>query len=279
MSTTTPARPATRAVAVHPVTFGRLLSAEWVKARSLRSTWWVLALGVLAFPAMAALRASSVAAIAEDAAGHLVGPVYVTSGVAFGQLAFCALAVVLVTGEYRTGQIRSTFVAAPGRVAALAAKLTVTAGLVLVAGLVGVAAGWAAAAPWFEPLQMGVDLTDPAHARMMLGVPLYLAGLAALAHGIGALVRSPAAGIATVLGLVLVVENALGLIPWAPLQRFAAYLPTSAGARLITDEGTGSVVTTAGAGVLSPWAGFAVLLAWVLAVSVAASVLVRRRDV
>ena len=47
----------------------------------------------------------------------------------------------------------------------------------------------------------------------------------------------------------------------------------------LTDDATGSVVTAGGGAVLSPWAGFGVLLVWVLAVAVAASVLVRRRDV
>lgn len=276
---TRPGASGPRRVAVHPVTFRRLVAAEWVKARSLRSTWWILALGVVAFPALAALRASSVAAIAEDAYGHLVGPVYVTSGVALGQLAFCALAVVLVTGEHRTGQVRSTFAAAPGRVGALWAKATVTVALVLAAGVVAVAAGWAAAAPWFAPTGMTVDLSRADHARLVLGVPLYLAALVALAHGIGAVVRSSAAGITVVLGLVFVVENALGLVPWAPVRDLAAFLPTTAGARLITDDGTGSVVTAGGGVVLSPWAGFGVLVAWVVAVGVVASVLVRRRDV
>lgn len=275
--TTAAARPVSPRVTVHPASFRRLVAAEWVKARSLRSTWWILLLGVAFFPAAAALRSSSIAAVPE-AYGHLVGPVYASAGITLGQLALSAFAVVAATGEYRTGQIQATLVAAPTRLPALWAKLAVTVALVLAAGLAAVAAGWAGAAPWFDATGMTVDLTDPLHLRLLLGVPLYLAATAAFAFGVGAVVRSTAAGITVVLGLTLVVENVLALVPLDLTRRLAAYLPTSAGGRLVTDDATGSVVSASGSSALSPWAGFAVLVGWALASLVVASVLLRRRD-
>lgn len=271
--------PAHRTPRVRPVTFGRLLAAERVKLRTLRSTWWALAVGVLLVPLFAVTRMVSIAQVPEAVgSGTLVGAVYVTSGVALTQLVFCTLGVLSVAGEYGTGQIRSTFTAVPHRVAALAAKLVVTVGAVLVASLVAVALAWAGSSPWFERTGMSIDPTSAQDARLLLGVPLYLGAATALAFGIAALVRSSAAGIAIVLGLLLVVENGLGLIPWEPIQTAAAFLPGSAGSRLLQSDAVGSVITTSGVTTLGPWQGYAVMLAWVAAVLVAAAVLVRRRD-
>jgi len=272
------ARPRTR-TAVQPVTFSRLVAAEWVKIRSLRSTWWSLALAVGFFPLFAFVQSSSVAAIADDAPpGAFVGPVYVTSGLMLAQLVLCGLAVVAITAEYRTGQIRSTLAAAPTRLPALWAKLTVVVAVAFGTAVVGVLAGWVAAAPWFDEAGMSVDLTNSEHVRLMLGVPLYLAAMAALAYGFGAILRSSAAGIATVLGLVFVVEPMFSYIPFKPLQELAAYLPSAAGSRLITSDTMGSVVSGSQSTLLTPWGGFGVLLAWVAVLLITAAVLLRRRD-
>ena len=271
--------PAHRTPRVRPVTFGRLLAAEWVKLRTLRSTWWALAVGVVFVPLFAVTRMVSIAQVPEAVgADSLVGAVYVTSGVALTQLVFCTLGVLSVAGEYGTGQIRSTFTAVPHRTTALAAKLVVTVGAVMVASVVAVALAWAGSSPWFAQTGMSIDLTGAEDARLLLGVPLYLGAATALAFGIAAIVRSSAAGIAIVLGLLLVVENGLSLIPWEPIQAAAALLPGTAGSRLLQSDAVGSVITTSGVADLGPWQGYGVMLAWVAAVLAVATVLLRRRD-
>ncbi|MCI2238358.1 hypothetical protein MO973_18025 [Paenibacillus sp. TRM 82003] len=274
----TTANPGRRA-SVQPYGFGRLVAAEWIKFRSLRSNWWILAAGVLFVPLFAVSRVVSVARVPEAAGTPgMVGAVYVTSGVALTQLALCTLAVLAITGEHGTGQIRSTFAAAPRRLLALAAKLVVTVLVVLGASVVAVALAWAASSPWFEETGMSVDLLRAEDARIVLGTPLYLAAVSALAFGVGAIVRNSAAGVAFVLGLLLVVENVLSLVPWTPVQTFAAHLPATAGSELLQSDAVGSVLTTSSSSALSPWGGFTVLLAWVATVLVVAGVLVRRRD-
>lgn len=266
-------------VTVRPATFGRLVAAEWIKLRSLRSSWWMLAVGTLFLPLLAVSRMASIAQVPEAVGSPgMVGAVYVTSGVALTQLVFCTLGVLAVTAEYGSGQIRSTFVAAPTRLPALGAKVLVAVAAVVVASLVGVALAWAGSAAWFEVTGMSVDLTRAEDLRIVLGVPLYLAAATALACGIGAIVRHSAAGVAAVLGLLLVVENGLGAIPWAPLQTLAAHLPSSAGTRLLQSDAVGSVLTTSSSTALTPWEGFAVMLGWVLVALAVAAVLLRRRD-
>jgi ABC-2 type transport system permease protein len=125
---------------------------------------------------------------------------------------------------------------------------------------------------------MSVDLSKAEHLRLLLGAPLYLAAMAALAYGVGAVLRSSAAGIATVLGVVFVVEPAFSYIPWQPLQQLASYLPSAAGSRLVTSDTMGSVVAGTQHSALGPWAGYGVLLCWVAGALLVAAVLLRRRD-
>lgn len=264
---------------IRSASFRGLLRGEWIKLRSLRSTWWILAFAALIMPAFAIARMSSIAQVPE-AVGHpsLVGAVYVTSGVAFVQLAFAVLGVISVAGEYGSGQMRTTLTASPRRVRALAAKLVVTVLAAVATSVLGVALAWGASTPWFEETGMTVSLLDPQDARIILGTPLYLGAITALAFGVGAIVRSSAAGISIVVGLLLVLENALGMVPWAPVQAFGAYLPSSAGSRLLQSDDVGSVITASNTALLGHWEGFGVLLLWVAAVLTAAAIVLRRRD-
>ena len=264
---------------VQPATFGRLVAGEWIKFRSLRANWWIVVLGTAFVPLFAVSRMISIAQVPEAVGSPgMVAASYVTSGIALSQLAFAVLAVMAITGEYGSGQIRTTLAAAPARLSAIAAKLVVIVGVVVSASVLAVAAAWACSAPWFSQLGMSINLLNLEDARLLLGVPLYLAAVAALAFGIGLIVRSSAAGISIVVGLLLVIENLLASIPWEPVQSFAAYLPSSAGSRLLQSEAVGSVITVSNSALLSPWGGYGVMLLWVVAVLVAAAVLLRRKD-
>ncbi|RUQ98304.1 ABC transporter permease subunit [Labedella endophytica] len=271
--------PAAPRVTTHPATFGRLVTGEWVKFRSLRSSWAILALGVVLVPAFAVSRMTSIAQVPEAAgSASLVASVYVTSGTALTQLVFAVFGVMAIAGEYGSGQIRTTLAVTPGRIAAIGAKLLVTVLAAMGASIVAVAISWAASAPWFAATGMSIDLTNADDLRILAGVPLYLGAITALAFGVGLIVRSSAAGIAIVLGFLLVLENLLGVIPWEPIQAFAAYLPSSAGSRLLQSDAVGSVITTSNLTLLSPWAGYGVMVAWVVDILVVAFVLLRRRD-
>ena len=122
------------------------------------------------------------------------------------------------------------------------------------------------------------DLGDRQSERILLGVPLYLTGIALLAFAIGALLRHSAGALATVLGLLLVVQN-LFTIPWKPLQYINPFLPGTAGVRILMTQSSLNAMTPGSVGAtLSPWQGYAVLLAWVAVLLAVAAVLLRRRN-
>lgn len=185
------------------------IGAERIKLASTRSPWWlaltvvVISLGLAAIQAAAALPYS------------LVGPERAALGVAmFGVPVLMILSALTVTGEYRTGMIRTTFMATPRRSRVLVAKavvsmvfsgvlaaVTVVASLVLVRAMVD------------ERQGAQLVLTDPAPWRTVGAVTFYAVLAALLAVGLGALVRHSAAAIAVLLLMPFVVEPLLGAIP------------------------------------------------------------------
>jgi ABC-2 type transport system permease protein len=60
------------------------------------------------------------------------------TGIQFGQAVVAILAVLVISGEYSTGMIRTTFTAMPNRVTVLGAKAAILTSLVLAAGSLAV---------------------------------------------------------------------------------------------------------------------------------------------
>jgi len=275
--------------AVGPVTFPRVLSSEWVKLRTVRSTVWTLSatvlvmigVAVLSAWGMSLLLAEEPADLGTDPTALLTHPAaYATNGVFFAQLVVLVLGVLTISGEYGTGMIRSTFAAVPSRVPALLGKAVVLFSTVFAVSTLAVALSFAASLPFLGELGGPVDFSSGETWRILLGAPLYLATMSLLALGVGALVRHSAGGIAIVIGLVLVVEQVLGVIPVRVFELVSPFLPASAGSQLLLDENmlAFSAPMAGDVPVLTPWQGYGVLAAWVLVVLGAAAVLLRRRD-
>lgn len=264
-----PARPRTAG----GLTFAGILRSEWIKTLSLRSTVWSLAIAVVLMVGISGLVAWSY----EGDAGSVAE--LVTPGGYFAQLTLAVLGVLVITGEYSTGMIRSTFTAVPRRTPALAAKALVLAVVALVTGAVGVALSVLVTMPWHDELGLTLDLGDPEALRMLAGMPLYLTGIALLGFAAGVLLRSSAGALATVLGMLLVIEQVVGAIPLAFFKNLAPILPGTAGSRLLmSDDTVASMNLTMEGADLSAWQGYGVMLGWVAALLVLAVVLVRRRD-
>lgn len=260
------------------VSFLHTLHSEWIKFGSVRSTAWVLGISVIVmvgFSLMMAAGMSFAAADPEMAGGQplppdpLVGTMAATFGYSIGQIVLVVLGVMRISGEYTTGQIRSSLAAVPRRLPVLAAKAVVVAVASFVVGSVAVALATLVTTPILDPYGMAADLSDPDTQRALLGVPLYLTAIALLSLGVGAMLRHTAGGIAAVVGLLLVLPI-IGQIDLAVVRDIAPYLPSTAGELLITGDVAG--------GELTPWQGYAVLLGWVAAALVGAAVLLRRRD-
>lgn len=272
MSTATlerPHAPATSpAAGSRSVTTPRLINSEWIKFRTLRSSWYTLLAGVLALivigGAIGYTTGRNFAGLApEDAV-----PSGVLQGSNLAQLLIAVLGVLFVTGEYGTGMIRSTLAAAPKRLPVLVAKAvvfgTVTVVTMTAASFVAFLSGQA----FLHHYGHGVALTDPGVLRVVIGTGVYLTLVGLFAMGVGWVVRSTAGGISTAVALLLVLPGVLGL--FSSLQPLLKFLPSEAGGAFISSLHV--------PGMLSAWTGLAVLTAWVLGSLLAAAAVLRRRD-
>ncbi|MFJ7290122.1 ABC transporter permease [Curtobacterium sp. AB451] len=263
--------------------FGRLVRSEWIKFRSIRSTVWCLAILVVLTIAMAFLIGNALdvgGAVSKDSQNGTLVTIN-TASVSLTALVVAVLGVLIITGEYGTGQIRSTFTADPHRTGAVLAKAAVLAVTTFVVSAVSIWIGVIVSAALQAGKGVHADLADPAVFMPLLGASVYVTLLALLAFGIGLLVRSSAGGIAITLGLLLVLPVVLSLIAnviqaqW--LLDVTKFLPDQAGAQLFAYS-SADAVQQEGV-VLNGWAGFGVLVAEVVAVGALALAVARRRDV
>lgn len=282
MTTITPTAPR---VAPHsPATslsFGGVLRSEWIKLRTLRSTVWSYLSVVVVMLGLALALTRTVVSGDEIASGALGGGAAAqagllvqssTFGVFLAQLVVAVLGVLVITGEYSTGMARSTFIAVPKRLPALAAKAAVLFVVTYVVSLVAGIGAYFVSAAAYSGYDISASLTDPDVFMPILGAALYLALLAVFSLGVGTMVRSSAGGISIVLAFILVVPTILQMIPSDWAQDIHPYLLSMAGKNMFAPtEITGTETLTA-------WQDLLVVLGWVAASGTAAATLLVKRD-
>ena len=274
-----PAAPTPAVDAARHVGFSHLLMAEWTKIRSVRSTLWTLVIfavvslgltGLLTWLTIRALSSGragrgSGSGIAADPVNFILG-----TGLGLGQLAICVLGVLVITSEYSSGTIRASLLATPRRYPVLIAKGLVFSVLVFVIGE-AVAFGSFFIGAAIVHSHFPVTLSQPNVTRAVIGSGLYLTVLGLFALAIGSLIRHTAGAITTVIGLVLVIFNLTGLLPYSWGAHINAYMPTVAGLLITQDKAQAGQL-------LSPWQGFGVFCAWTALLLIAGGYLLQRRD-
>ena len=265
------------------LTFPRIVRSEWIKFRTLRSTVWTLASTLVVMVGIVALFCLMITAGGDGGGAHAAGGppngvIAFSIAASMASLAVAVLGVLVISGEYSTGMIRSTLAAVPRRLPALWAKAVVLSVSIFVVSAVAIGISLGIMTPWLSGKGLAPDLGDGETVRILAGTSLYLTAIALLAFAIGALLRHSAGALATVLGLLTVIPTTLALIPWKPLQLISPFLPSTAGSMILMPAQTGPVSPDAVGAVLGPWQGFAVLLCWVAVLLTAAAVLLRRRN-
>ncbi len=242
------------AVAVPGVTQGRVIHSEWTKFRSLRSTViTLLVAGVLTIGIGALFSAVSGSQFSSmSKADQLSFNAVTTSlnGVMFAQLAIGVLGVLLISGEYSTGMIRSSLTAVPQRLPFLWGKVIVFTSVVLSAALVVSFASFFLGQALLSGSGHNASLGDSGALRQVVGAALYVTVAGLIAMAIGSLLRNTAGGISTFVGVFFVFPPLTNLLPSSWTSHFVQYLPSNAG-QALWSTGTDNA--------LSPWTGFAVL--------------------
>jgi ABC-2 type transport system permease protein len=255
------------------ITPQRVTKAEWIKFRSLRSTWY--SLGAAMFVAIglgvlfADLRGNDIANHGGFAQGMDWTQVSLR-GLFLAQLAVGVLGVLMITGEYSTGMIRASLSAVPGRNLVLAAKVAVVGLATFVAGTIASFIAFTVGQAALSTHHYGVSLSSPGALRAVLGGGLFLALVALLGLGCGFAVRSTGGALATLFGLLLVLPLLAQALPSSWQNDITKFLPFQAG--------TAIMATVQRTDFLSPWAGIGVFAIYVAVALSIGLVMLRRRD-
>lgn len=264
------------------VTFRNVLRSEWIKFTSVRSSYWTAGLTVGITALFAGVIILGLLAAPEDPSISLREVLTATFGAApsLGILSFAyavahalvaVLAVLIVSTERSSGLLSVTVAAVPRRTPVLAAKLLLSGVAGFALGLVSGLASFLIVQPSLGELGFGLSITDPSTVQVLMGGALYLALIAVLSTAIASMFRSTAAAAGTVLGLILIAPGVVPMIPFGIGNAIGQVLPTAAGMMLYqpADQVGWSTVG----------AGLMILLAWVVAATLAAGLLLKRRDV
>jgi hypothetical protein len=248
--------------------FGHVARMEWIKLRTLRSTWWTLAITTAGAVAIAV----AVGLNTKNAAGDLTNNAL--AGMIPGLL-FAGVLGVLVTGEYTAGMIRATLAAIPRRPWVLAAKAAVFGAVALVLGeaatFLSFFAGGAALRHGIQP----PDLSQPGVLRAVVlsGAGFCLIGL--LGVGLGAIIRHTAAAVAALVGGVYILAQVAGFVT----RTAAPYMPIIiVGNSLSTTKPESCSASGRCPHFLSAWAGLGVLGLYAAVALAVGGWLLARRD-
>ncbi|QEO09384.1 ABC transporter permease [Protaetiibacter larvae] len=270
------------------LSLGGILISEWIKLRTLRSSEWCL----LVFAVLTIGAATLISLVLtglehtgfDTATANYNWFTASTVAVGFGVLVVGVLGSLVITGEYGTGMIRSSVTAVPRRLPVLFAKAAVIGVATFVAALVSLVLAALASAAILSGAGYPVDIADGQVWVSITANAGYLALVAVLAVGVGAVIRVSAGAIATVLGLILVVPTVFQLIGGLTQQTWpinvAAFLPSSLGGRMAAFPGIeGIVIGDNPYLVLEPWQAALAMVAWAAVALAGGALLLARRDV
>jgi ABC-2 type transport system permease protein len=252
------------------VTLPRVITSESIKLRSLRSSRYALAAIALLVVLLGVFMAVGEVVAEPESNGETVDALGGSlSGVGIAELIAAALGVLVVSGEYASGMIRSTFTAVPRRWLVVVAKALVVAVSVFAAALAATLLAFTIAQQLLSSDGKSISFSAPGVLRALVGAALYLALVAVLGAGFAWLLRSTAGALMTLFAILYLLPVLEVVLPRRVSDTVMPYLPANAGSALMQ--------LTPG-GLLAPWAGFAVLLGYSALVLGAAAVVVQRRD-
>jgi len=253
------------------------LRFEWTKLRTVRSTWWTLLASLTAMLGIATLVSEITVhqwATTSPANRLLFDPLETSvSGTFFAQLAMGVLGVLVITTEYGTGMVRTSFAAVPQRGTLLAAKAAVLFAVTLVVGITESFVSFFTTQTVLSTnaaTDLGVSISDPGALQTVFGAGLFLALMGLLGCAVGALLRRSAGAITTLFGLTFLLPVLMQLLPSAIKDNATKYLPSEAGSAIYRQIQQPHALT--------PAAGLVVLCSYTVVTLCLATVVLRHRD-
>jgi ABC-type transport system involved in multi-copper enzyme maturation permease subunit len=180
---------------------------------------------------------------------------------------FAALiGVMAITGEFRHGTIRPTFVVTPHRSRVIVAKVLSSLLMGVLFGLAAIALSFGIGYAVLAVRDIPLALSTGDVLWLVLGTPVLTAGWAALGVGFGAILRNQVFAVIGLIVWAMIIDNLIrGLVPTV-----GGYTPVGASAAIIADPADY---------VLSAAAGGLLLFGYVAVFVAAGALLVAHRDV
>jgi len=273
---TTAAPPAGAAVAGHQArpTLWHLIRSEWTKIWSVRSTLWTLGVLILVTVGLSTLfnwgESSNLSQLSPKQRLQLDVTYTAMGGLILGQLAIAVLGSMVVTSEYGTGGIRSTFTAAPRRMRVMLSKAIVFGIVAFITGLIVAFGSYFLAMIFWSQHGLATNLGQPHVLRAVFGGALYVLASGMLGFAFGTLLRHTGAAIATTIGLLFVAPFLTQLLPGTWGDKINTYFIGNAGQHIM------QVLHLPGE--ISPWIGYLTMTIWWLVPLAFGAFLVQKRD-
>jgi ABC-2 type transport system permease protein len=193
--------------------FRDLLTAEWLKLWSLRSTPWSFVIGGLVVTAFNVGAAYNHVHYWYENDAHTRAnfipsglpllDAFTTSAGLVMVLAASTIGALAITGEYSTGLIRTTFVAVPARRSVMAAKVCVITAAMTGFGTVLAAVSFTLTQAILPDKHAGVSISHPGALRVVAASALVAPLSALVGTALGALLRHSAPAVVSSVVILL----------------------------------------------------------------------------
>ncbi|MBC7633426.1 hypothetical protein [Aeromicrobium sp.] len=267
------------------------LRYEYVRLRTIRSTYWLIGLALTFQLIMSMLIAWQLSKSASAPSGDSSFDILVTIGASTGLAPLFIAYIIGLLGvfstghEYRHGMIRATLTALPDRRLVFAAKVISTAVVSASAALLCIMMALLSIVVWGLDMPSGKDLVNLTGGTIVFTVLFALSGLA-----YASLTRNQTAAVALLMLVPSVVEQIIRAIVLAikaasddprgtgGLVQILKYLPYDAGGQMYTRASIGDLLGFFGVVPFGAVGGGVVMATFVGALLAASYVLFLRRD-
>jgi ABC-2 type transport system permease protein len=204
----------------------RIIHSEWIKIRSVRTTWWFVGFAIIVPVLISSLYAMFASEIQPDSLFRAV-----TGGSIVSFMLLGVLGATSYSAEHAFNTIRPTFSVTPRRGRVVVGKAVVVAVLAVAVQLIVVVGGLEIANLIASGRDLDLDLADlDGLVPAATGLVFFAALFALFGLGIALIVRSTPAAIALLILWPLLVESVIGgLLSLVSADTVAEWLPYGAG--------------------------------------------------
>ena len=265
-SLTIATRPAAAPAPARRIALLRTLRSEFTKLRSVRSTYWIMFVLVLASAAWCVAYCLGTVhqwphMSAQDRSGFDATQNSILGLALLGQLVIVVFGALMITSEYSTGMVRTSLTVMPRRGTLYAAKAAVFAAVSLVVAFVASFGTFFLGRVLLSSTHVAMSLSQPGVLRSLIITALFVEACGLVAFGIGALVRNTAAALTLAFGFLVLLPQLARTLPMFLHNDLTRWVPGGDAINSMTATIGGQIPHTFSAcGELAVFAGYAAIL-------------------